>query len=148
MRLYRNYVIAQDALEVLQVYRLVYSPVVAYLYAACHQLEAVLTGIGLSHHCVFPRKFLVQGNNTVLKIVLSQTSNGHINLEPLHTHKETSKSPPLVRFGHFLFADSPDIVVSHVISHKMEGRRGCETIQELRHCARCAGSPASVSSGV
>ena len=81
-------------------YRLVYSPVVAYLYAACHQLEAVLTGIGLSHHRVSPREFLVQGNNTVLKIVLRQTFNGHINLEPLHTHKEPSKSPPLILINH------------------------------------------------
>ena len=58
------------------------SSVAAYLSAACHQMEAVLTGIGLSHHRVSSREFLVQGNSTVLKIVLSQTSNGHINLEP------------------------------------------------------------------
>ena len=66
----------------LQTYHLVYSPVVAYLAAACHQLDAVLTDIGLSHHRVSPREFLVQGNSTVLKTVLSQTSNGHVNFEP------------------------------------------------------------------
>ena len=56
----------------------------AYLSAACNQLGAVLTDISLSHHRVSPSEFLIQYNSTVLKIVLSQTSNGHINLEPLH----------------------------------------------------------------
>ena len=68
-----------------------------YLSAAGRQLEAVLTAIGLSHHRVSPSEFLVQGNSTVLKIVLSQTSNGRINLEPLHTQGDVQVFQTIIR---------------------------------------------------
>ena len=68
-----------------------------HISAAGCQLEAVLTAIGLSHHRVSPSEFLAQGNSTVLKIVLSQTSNGRINLEPLHTQGDVQVFQIIIR---------------------------------------------------
>ena len=84
-------VLKAESCRSLQTYHLVYSPVVAYLSAACHQLEAMVTGIGLSHHRMSLREFPVQGSSTVLKIVLSQTSNGHVNFEPTGPYTGFSK---------------------------------------------------------
>ena len=64
----------------------------ACLPAGC-QLEAVLTAIGLSHHCLSSSEFLIQGNSTVLKIVTLSTRALYLSHS---THKEMSKcSRPL-----------------------------------------------------